>query len=215
MKMMIEIPDDNWIASESDIKPKHGELCMIMYRTGDQTISIGVYIDKTDHGRKYSKKPGYFIGVGDAWFENGVGCDDIQESYCYWEIVDKWKPIGLSEEDKTRIMATTREIYGYEDGDPAPWEGTGESQLPAIQSPKHYIDEMWHNGEISTILANALGRGVCGKWGISNRSELSLEEVSRHYEWEIKDIRNLGKKSFDELVKVMAKYGMALRKGGE
>ena len=120
MKLTIDIPDDGWIDCFSDVKPAHGDLCLIMYSTGDQTIGIGVYIDRI---ASFSKNRGYFIGVGDAWFENSVGCDDIQESFIYWSIVDKWKPLGLTDEDKERIMQTTKEIYGYEDEDPAPWEG--------------------------------------------------------------------------------------------
>lgn len=119
MKMIVEMSNDEWIDRFSEIKPAHGDLCLIMYCTGDQTIGIGVYIDRMN---SFDKNRGYFIGASDAWFENSVGCTDIQESFIYWGIVDKWKPLGLSEEDKERIMQTTKEIYGYEDEDPAPWE---------------------------------------------------------------------------------------------
>ena len=119
MRFTIEVPGNYWIPSDSDVKPDHGELCLIMYRTGDRTLGIGVFIDRPD--KRYSHSQGYFIGVSDAWYEKEVGCEDIQESFIYWPIVDKWKPIGLAKEDEERLLETTKEIYGY-DGE-APWEG--------------------------------------------------------------------------------------------
>ena len=122
-KIVIEMPDDGWFETGCGIKPEHNQICVIIYATADRTPEIAQYIDRPYRLRK-DREPdqGFFIDVGGVWYENAVGCSEINEGYISWGIVEKWKPLGLTQEDDKRIKRATKEILMADPEEEFIWE---------------------------------------------------------------------------------------------
>lgn len=100
-EIIVNIPDDGWIRSESDIKPTGKTLCIILHRYGDQTPGIYQF-RKADF--LYSEAD-YFLDVSEKWMLDSLGCsDEWNPSFATFEIVDYWKPLGLPAEKNQRLL---------------------------------------------------------------------------------------------------------------
>lgn len=109
MNIQIEVPGRYWWKAEDCIKPAHEELCIVHHMYGNQSVSIAMYIDRPyRQGDRIVN--GFFISVGDAWYEDALGASDITESYIPWGTIDMWAPLGLPEALDKELKRKTREI---------------------------------------------------------------------------------------------------------
>ena len=125
-KLVIEIPDDKWFEAGGPVKPAHGEICVIIYATS-KTPEIAQYVNRPYRLSK-DREPdqGFFIDVGGIWYENAMGCSEINEGYINWGIVERWKPLGLTQEDDERINKITKEILMGDPDEEYIWEDEEE-----------------------------------------------------------------------------------------
>lgn len=52
------------------------------------------------------KKSDYFLDVGEKWRLDSIGCgEDWEPGFLTMNLVDRWKPLGLPENENERILA--------------------------------------------------------------------------------------------------------------
>ena len=84
-KLEIEIPDDRWFQGEWKFRPQDRQLCVVIFIDGG--VRILQYRKDEKHGQQEIlhslSLPTYFT----------------------WNIVDRWKPLGLPADVNERILA--------------------------------------------------------------------------------------------------------------
>lgn len=75
-------------------------MCVVIHKYGSQTPWIYQY-RKADW---IHPKKNYFFDVIDKWNLDALGIDKWNPSFLEWWGVDRWKPIGLSEDANKMIL---------------------------------------------------------------------------------------------------------------
>ena len=90
-KREIETPDDRWFWGERQLRPQDKQLCVVIFIDGG--VRILQYRKDEKHGQQEIlhslSLPTYFT----------------------WNIVDRWKPLGLPESVNERVMAEIEKLY--------------------------------------------------------------------------------------------------------
>lgn len=100
-EVSIFIPDDGWFQPGCGVFPKDKQLCVAIHKYGGQTPGIYQF-RKVDW--LYSKSD-YFLDVAEKWELDGVGRpEEWEPSFATFDIISKWKPLGLPEDDNKRLV---------------------------------------------------------------------------------------------------------------
>lgn len=107
-EILVSIPDDGWFQSGSDVKPTDKMLCIALDKYGDRMPDIYQY-RKADW---LHKKSDYFLDVGEKWRLDSIGCgEDWEPGFLTMNLVDRWKPLGLPENENERILAEIDRLF--------------------------------------------------------------------------------------------------------
>ena len=82
-KVEIEIPDDRWFSGEWEIRPQDKQLCVVIFIDGGVRI---LQYRKNEYGQKEIL---HSLSI---------------PTYFTWDIVDRWKPLGLPADVNERIL---------------------------------------------------------------------------------------------------------------
>ena len=94
-KVEIDIPDDKWITSASEIRPQDKQLCVVIPK--DKELDVEIY--------QYRNK--IFLNIC------ALQMMGITDCVVYTNDVDRWKPLGLPEDVNDRILAEIEKWFEY------------------------------------------------------------------------------------------------------
>ena len=90
-EVLVSIPDDGWLDKYGDRMPD-----IYQYRKADWL----------------HKKSDYFLDVGEKWRLDSIGCgEDWEPGFLTMNLVDRWKPLGLPENENERILAEIDRLF--------------------------------------------------------------------------------------------------------
>lgn len=111
-KVTIELPDDGWIATGKGITPEDKELVIAISRYGTRTPQIYQFCK----ANPMHPDSDYFLDVGEHWmieeYESGA---EWNPGFLSMKAVDRWKPLGLPQEDDERLKAEIAAALGDEE----------------------------------------------------------------------------------------------------
>lgn len=98
--LIITLPKDNWFTPNGAVKPTDKMLCIVLFAYGNQTPAIMQYREKD---WLYTEED-YFLDVSEKWtLDEYDGGDEWEPGFATWDIISKWKPLSLPEDDNKRI----------------------------------------------------------------------------------------------------------------
>lgn len=106
--VVINIRDDGWFQSGSNVVPGDKMLCVVLHALGDRTPKIYQY-RKADWLYRDSD---YFLDVSEKWELDSVECgEEWNPGFLQMSVVDSWKPLGLPEKENERIIDDIEEWF--------------------------------------------------------------------------------------------------------
>lgn len=110
-EVSIFIPDDGWFQSGCNVYPSNKQLCVVVHKYGNQTPGIYQF-RKADW--LYNESD-YFLDVAEKWELDSDECsDELNPGFATFDIISKWKPLGLPEDDNERLLVEIEKWLGEE-----------------------------------------------------------------------------------------------------
>ena len=111
-KVTIELPDDGWIATGKGITPEDKELVIAISRYGTRTPQIYQFCK----ANPMHPASDYFLDIGEYWMMEEYDSNyEWNPGLMSINAVDRWKPLGLPQEDDERLKAEIAAVLGDEE----------------------------------------------------------------------------------------------------